>query len=173
VFNEWLHPTFGKLLFSLSDVLVGILLRRLLMSSSTKRQLSSTPKVDLNGRESGLTRNEIILAMIWMLNPFPANISTRGSAESLLGLMVIATLYFALHRKWTRSALLLGMSIHWKIYPIIYMSSLIPFVGAEQDNLRPLGLKYWAKWCTNRQRLQFVVTTVSSFASLSALMYLV
>lgn len=106
-----------------------------------------------------------------MLNPLPANISTRGSAESLLGLMVIATLYCALHKKWNACAVFLGLSIHWKIYPIIYMSSLIPLVGAEFDS-HSTGIQYWLKWCTNRHRLAFVAMTSLSFTALSTLMYL-
>jgi phosphatidylinositol glycan class M len=122
--------------------------------------------------ESSLTPEEMVLALIWMLNPLPANISTRGSAESLLGLMVIATLYFALQRKWMLSAIFLGRSVHWKIYPIIYIASLVPFVGAEVDSLQTPGLQYWIKWCTNRQRLQFIAMAAASFTFLSAMMYL-
>ncbi|KIM21618.1 glycosyltransferase family 50 protein [Serendipita vermifera MAFF 305830] len=171
--NEWIHPTFGKILFSLSDVLIGILLRRLQTAPSkgSHTALRGSPSSKWIAR--GLNRDEIVLTVIWMLNPLPANISTRGSAESLLGLMVIATLYFALQKRWTLCATLLGLSIHWKIYPIIYLSSLIPLVGAEDDDFHQIGLQYWIKWCTNRKRLQFAATTIFSFGVLSALMYLI
>jgi GPI mannosyltransferase 1 subunit M len=178
--NELLHPTFGKLLFSIADILIGILIKQILASSSSKinpNPDTTAPKEP--GRSTGLTRDEIILATIWLLNPLPANISTRGSAESFLGLMVIATLYAAIKRNWDLCAVLLGLSVHWKIYPIIYAGSLLPFIGSVPEGIHPSGFNgtrswtyYGLKWIGNRQRLRFGLIMAISFTGLSAAMYL-
>ena len=34
------------------------------------------------------------VAVGWLLNPLVVNISTRGNAESIIGALVVATLYF-------------------------------------------------------------------------------
>lgn len=181
--NELVHTTFGKMLFSIADILIGILVKQILAFSSSKINPNpDTTPPKARGRSTGLTRDEIILATIWLLNPLPANISTRGSAESLLGLMVIATLYAAIKRNWDLCAVLLGLSVHWKIYPIIYAGSLLPFIGSVPERILPLGhsdfdnMRSWTyyclKWIGNRQRLRFGLIAATSFTGLSAAMYL-
>lgn len=109
------------------------------------------------------------------MNPFPANISTRGSAESILGLMVISTLYYAIKGRWTISAILLGLSIHWKIYPLIYLGSLVVPVGQLTDPSEDTACtklpSIW-RWLTNRERVKFLLTTVISFLALGGIMYI-
>jgi phosphatidylinositol glycan class M len=68
--------SFGKVLFAIGDIVAGCLIVLVLKSSnkmSTKRALK--------------------FASIWLLNPMVATISTRGSSEGLLGVMVIALLW--------------------------------------------------------------------------------
>ena len=123
----------------------------------------------------GLSRDELTLTAMWLLNPMPANISTRGSAESLLGTLVIATLALAVRRKWLACAVLLGASVHWKIYPLIYAGSLLPFVGVEIDVPPTLSRGRVGRilhWAINPQRLGFVATSATTFALLSGIMYM-
>jgi GPI mannosyltransferase 1 subunit M len=174
--NEFVHPTFGKLLFSIADILIGILVKQILAFSSSKINPNPDTPPKEPGRSIGLTRDEIILATIWLLNPLPANISTRGSAESLLGLMVTATLYAAIKRNWDLCAVFLGLSVHWKIYPVIYAGSLLPLIGSVPEGMLPDSMHSWMyyglKWIGNRQRLRFGLITAISFTGLSAAMYL-
>lgn len=163
--NEWLHPAFGKVIFSLADIGIGLLSKQLLVATSSKwRQKEHT--------YWGLSRDELILAGIWLLNPMPANISTRGSAESLLGILVILTLALAVQRKWVSCAILLGASIHWKIYPLIYVGSLLPLVGAEIDTPSRTRVGGFPNWVLNPQRLRFVAVSAATFALLSGAMYM-
>ncbi|KAK0483711.1 glycosyltransferase family 50 protein [Armillaria novae-zelandiae] len=92
--NEWIHPSFGKYLFAACDIINGLLIHRL----------------------TGATR----YSALHMLNPMVFSISTRGSSESVLSLLVLLTLYAALTDRWKAAAVMLGVSTHWKIYPGIY-----------------------------------------------------
>lgn len=176
--NEWLHPTFGKLLFATADIFIGILVKRMLSSSSRIIEPTSSAKSE---EPLGLTRDEIILMAIWLINPLPANISTRGSAESLLGLMVMAMLYAALQKRWDMCAVLLGLSVHWKIYPIIYVGSLIVCVGSKVEKLKRKDqslysamrnwIYYALRWLVDRQRIRFGLISASIFFFLSSEMY--
>jgi GPI mannosyltransferase 1 subunit M len=58
--------------------------------------------------------------MIWTLNPFVAVISTRGNAESVLSVLVIGTLYLIERKQLVLAAITFGISVHFKVYPIIY-----------------------------------------------------
>lgn len=122
--NEWVHPAFGKVLFALADLVVGCLLYRLLVR---RRKDASTTS-------SSYAANAV--AAIWLLNPIIANISTRGSSESIVGAVVVSTLALAVQGKWDAAAVLFGLAVHVKIFPFMYGSSLIAaIVGAR--NAKP------------------------------------
>lgn len=100
-------PQFGKILFSLFDVLGGYVIYSIL-SPNVDRQLCS---------------------LLWLYNPFIAIISTRGSCESLICTLVIATIFLISKKYHSYAGLLYGLVIHFKIYPIIYALSF--FLGKE------------------------------------------
>ncbi|GAA5902874.1 glycosylphosphatidylinositol-alpha 1,4 mannosyltransferase I [Sporobolomyces salmoneus] len=106
--NRLFFPSFGKLLFATSDLVVAILLYRLM------RRRGSTPTSASN-----------TVALTWLLNPMIANISTRGSSESIIGLLVVGTLSFAERRQWDKAAMGYGVAVHFKIFPVIYGSSFL------------------------------------------------
>jgi phosphatidylinositol glycan class M len=54
-----------------------------------------------------------------------ANISTRGSSESLVGALVVGVLGLAEGRRWNLAAVVYGMAVHFKIFPVIYGTSLL------------------------------------------------
>lgn len=59
-------------------------------------------------------------AVIHLLNPLVFSILTRGEPESVLALFVLGALHMVLKRRWDTCAVLLGVSTHQKIYPIVY-----------------------------------------------------
>jgi phosphatidylinositol glycan class M len=147
--NEFIHPAFGKVLFSVADVFIPVVLRQVLPQSHAW------------------------LAVLWLFNPIPANIATRGSAESVLGLLVCATLLAANKQRWCAAAVLLGVSVHFKIYPFIYGFSLL---FAIDDHLslskEPTIARYWMGWVTHKQRIHIFLRSVTTFLILSGAMYL-
>ncbi|KAM9775420.1 GPI mannosyltransferase 1 isoform 2-T2 [Syngnathus typhle] len=72
--NIYIHMVFGKLFFIVCDVLSGVLIYKILclrgLNSETARRVCS----------------------LWLLNPLPMGVSSRGNAESILTALVLATL---------------------------------------------------------------------------------
>lgn len=98
---------FGKLLFLLSDLLVGKVIERL---------------IGRNGRS---------YAAGWLLNPLVINVSTRGSSDTLCALLIVATLYCLKCRKTALAGLCYGLAVHFRIYPIIYAVSFFLSLSKE------------------------------------------
>lgn len=102
--NHWLHCYhFSKMTFIASDIITGISIIKLLISCQV------SPK-----------KANLYTAAIWLLNPLVITISTRGNCETLLCLLIITTFYFLYRGKLILSGSIYGLSVHFKIYPIIY-----------------------------------------------------
>ncbi|CAG8618896.1 11549_t:CDS:2 [Gigaspora rosea] len=68
--NIYIHKSFGKLVFILADIVVGVLIHKILCLRGLNEQKA------------------VNYSALWLLNPIVASISTRGNAESLLGAMI-------------------------------------------------------------------------------------
>lgn len=104
---------FGKALFAVADIVAGWLIVLLL-------------------REKLGTVRALKYASIWLLNPMVATISTRGSSEGLLGVMSVALLWAVTRRKVILAGTLLGLGVHFKIYPFIFGPSIIWWMDEDQ-----------------------------------------
>lgn len=144
--NEWAHPAFGKILFCCADLLVGVLLYRLLI-----------------GKKTAATRSTNAVAAIWLLNPIIANISTRGSSESVVGAIVVTTLSLAERDRWDAAALVFGLAVHVKIFPFMYGSSLIATLVSRARNRRTAVVSL----------LRFGALSFAAFMALNTICYLV
>ncbi|KAL1944684.1 hypothetical protein VTO73DRAFT_3114 [Trametes versicolor] len=175
--NEWLHPSFGKLLFAGCDILAGLLMYELLVSfilPRTRRRSSPvqaeknpppTPHADADSTSQLAT----FLVSLHLLNPLVFTISTRGSSESVLSLFVLATLYYALKNRWDVSAVLLGLSTHWKIYPFIYGVACLGVIGSQGAVGR--GWQGICSTLVNGRTIRFGVISATTFLALGAVMY--
>ncbi|KAK0557679.1 GPI mannosyltransferase 1 [Tilletia horrida] len=96
-------PEFGKWVFAGADVLCGILMWVVL--EQRHRQRTRTRRRTLQGIEfqSEGTYWSWYPTLLWLLNPFPAQISTRGSSESILGVFVLLFLVSFLNTNPERS----------------------------------------------------------------------
>ncbi|KAH7340206.1 glycosyltransferase family 50 protein [Rhizoctonia solani] len=164
--GSW-HPAFGKIIFALCDLLVGFILYRI--ATRTTRQDKSNAAATKSapiGHDVSKTQKSTILLIgaLWLLNPMVANISTRGSAESVLGAMIITTLSLILADRLDWAALMFGLSVHFKIYPIIYSASILAWI----DKQEPLQFSWNS---LTRQRLRFALLSALSFFLLGGLMY--
>jgi GPI mannosyltransferase 1 subunit M len=116
-----------------------------------------------------------------MHSPYPIviGISTQGSLESVLSLFVLLTLFCALRGLCDTAAVLLGVSAHWKIYPIIYGVSCIGVIATEHQHgrrkARARGMSpriiQWIDVFVNAKTVKFVVISAGTFLTLGALMY--
>lgn len=115
--NSGLWFSFGKVVFAAGDIVAGwlmVLVLRSSMGMPTERALK--------------------FASIWLLNPMVATISTRGSSEGLLGVMVMALLWAVMRRRVRTAGVLLGLAVHFKIYPFIYAPSILWYLDDGEDS---------------------------------------
>ncbi|OCB89830.1 glycosyltransferase family 50 protein [Sanghuangporus baumii] len=166
--NIFLHPTFGKYLFSACDILVGVLIYKLLLATV----LPNTSPGSTNAERE---RQATFYASLHLLNPMVFSISTRGSSESTLGALVIGTLYLAMRpgksqRDWDKTAIMLGIATHWKIYPLIYGVSLVSVMAFESGS--GYSFKSWSRNLASRQAIRFTIISAGTFMLLNGIMYL-
>ncbi|KAL8703837.1 MAG: hypothetical protein Q9201_002987 [Fulgogasparrea decipioides] len=161
--------SFGKVLFAFSDVVAGWLMVLVLQSA---------------GQGAMTNERALKLATTWLLNPMVANISTRGSSEGLLGVIVVALLWAVTRRQIIVAGVLLGLSVHLKIYPFIYGPSIVWYLESSRPpapvekhspSLPPTTDKQ-ASFNSilnffNRSRIILCISSLATFAALNALMY--
>ncbi|KAK7732501.1 GPI mannosyltransferase 1 [Cytospora paraplurivora] len=124
--SPWLRVayfSFGKVLFALADLVAGWLIVKVLTRS--RPGSGGAMSADRARR----------FAAIWLLNPMVATISTRGSSEGLLAVLVMALLYAVLSRRVTLAGVLLGLGVHFKIYPFIYAPAIVWWM--DDENMPP------------------------------------
>jgi len=137
---------FGKIIFSLADVMCGYIIVVL-------RRNSRRSSVEANAGDSLLSHG-LVDSLWWLYNPLPINICTRGSAESLVVLLpVLAAVFIANSTSrpvWLRACLagiVHGIGIHAKLYPVIYTVSFMAcFSRQQQQTERPGSNKLW-RYC--------------------------
>lgn len=153
----------GKVLFAAADLVAGWLLERVLARSM----------------DAAAARK---YAAIWLLNPMVATISTRGSSEGLLGVLVMALLSAVLSRRIALAGWLLGFSVHFKIYPFIYAPAIVWWMDRERmagsvSTKRSAAVKEENTWLARLSafitpaRLQLAVTSLATFLGLNVIMY--
>ncbi|KAI5289770.1 GPI mannosyltransferase 1 [Ascosphaera acerosa] len=149
---------FGKAVFAAADLVAGWVLVKVLRKRAQP------------------DRAVLKYAAIWLLNPMVAVISTRGSSEGLLGVLVSALLWAVLERRVGLAGVLLGLGVHLKIYPMIYGPSILWALdeGCRSETLAPALAASPAKLLVkllNRSRVTVLVTSLATFALLNAAMY--
>lgn len=174
---------FGKIIFAAADLVAGWLIERVLTMRSGPGPASS----GVGGMDPAAARK---FAAVWLLNPMVATISTRGSSEGLLGVLVMALLWAVLSRRITLAGLLLGFGVHFKIYPFIYAPAIVWWMDdeklgrlppakkaggsteAESDrpNASALSITNLVKFLTPA-RIQLALVSLAAFFGLNFLMF--
>ena len=147
--TAWWFP-FGKVLFSVADVLAGAILYTIL----AKPRLDPTKTME--------TPRALRYTSIWLLNPLVVNISTRGSAEGLLGLLAVLLIWSVRNRRVKLAGFLLGLATHFKIYPFIYGVTVVIWL----DRAMPVLLEtpeHMVKTMFTRARCMFGLIAFSTF----------
>jgi GPI mannosyltransferase 1 subunit M len=154
----WFH--FGKILFALGDVVAGLFTYRILCDV----YMMPKPKA-------------LKFTSIWLLNPMVAQISTRGSSEGFLGMIIMALLWSITQKRIPLAGAILGFAVHFKIYPFIYAVSMVWWLDDEQNvSLRDTeneetGLfTQLVKFC-NESRVLLGLYSAVTFLVLNGLMY--
>uniref|UniRef100_A0A7S1KRH2 GPI mannosyltransferase 1 n=1 Tax=Percolomonas cosmopolitus TaxID=63605 RepID=A0A7S1KRH2_9EUKA len=97
-----------------------------------------------------------VLSLTTLFNPIVFNISTRGNADQLVLALVLAALYMFHRRRYMTCALLYGLSVHFKIYPIIYAP--VFYLAIADRKFNPSGRVYPAKsiWAKLRRTITLI-----------------
>ena len=104
------------------------------LDAGRKNAVSASTTISEDDEDDRVGRRATLLVALHLLNPIVIGISTRGSSESILTLLVLLTLFCALRGWWDWTAVLLGLSTHWKIYPVIYGVSCVGVIGMEYQH---------------------------------------
>jgi phosphatidylinositol glycan class M len=131
------HRVAGKLIFCAADIGVALVIAALLQDHSAGDRAWAVA--------------------IWLLNPLVVNVSTRGNAESVVALCVLAALLLLRRGRLDAAALVYALAIHVKIYPILFALAL--FLGVGEWN--------WRDW----RRVRFGVVTLVALVALTAALY--
>jgi GPI mannosyltransferase 1 subunit M len=111
---------FGKVIFAAGDIVAGYLIYQILRTTQ------------------GLSKDRALkFASIWLLNPMVAQISTRGSSEGLVCMVVISLLWAVVGGRNKLAGCLLGFAVHFKIYPFIYATSIIWWLDQRKTKADP------------------------------------
>ncbi|KAI3451235.1 hypothetical protein Pfo_007900 [Paulownia fortunei] len=105
--NSFLHQSWGKFLFSASDLLVGLLIHRILKLRGVPEKLCTYS------------------TMVWLFNPFTFTIGTRGNCEPIVCSMILWIIICLMNDHLLQAAFWYGLVVHLRIYPIIYALPII------------------------------------------------
>ncbi|CDU16972.1 GPI mannosyltransferase 1, putative [Plasmodium yoelii] len=114
--NFIINFSFGKFLFSSIDFLVSIIIIKIIKIKYPEN------------------KNYILYASLWLLNPLVITISIRGNADCIPCLLVLLTVFFIYQKKIYVSAFFYGLSVNFKIYPIIYSLPLMLYLNKNYLN---------------------------------------
>ena len=158
--NHQVFFSFGKVLFVLCDLVVGLIIYFILIAR-------------------GVQRTKVTFSVsLWLLNPLTATVSSRGNAESILAVLVLLTLYFIISRQIFAAGVSFGLAVHLKIFPIIYSLPLYLFINedySESDESlgtsRPRQLGFFQAFF-NPLRLKFALISAVTFVATTGYYYL-
>ena len=155
--NIHIGMLFGKTLFIVCDVFAGYLIYRIVLLKHCHQKLA------------------LLCAQLWWFNPLPMAVSSRGNAESIMAMLVLATLYCAAHtsfRSQIAAYVLYALSVHLKIYPVTYALPIyLSLIGDTSKRLCVFSRCLHIDVLLNRKRIMFIVTSALTFLLLALLCY--
>ncbi|XP_050518429.1 GPI mannosyltransferase 1 [Diabrotica virgifera virgifera] len=105
-------------------------------NGKNRKKLRQSNKQHLNVTKAELeSKNYIDLMsdtamMVWLYNPMTIAIGTRGNCDTLAGFLVLLTLYFLQCKRYIfLTGIIHGISIHFRLYPIIYSLTYFMFLS--------------------------------------------
>ncbi|QUC17445.1 uncharacterized protein UV8b_01686 [Ustilaginoidea virens] len=120
-------------------------------------------------------------AALWLWNPMVAAISARGSCEGLLGVLTAALVWAVEARRVGLAGAVLGLAVHFKIYPFIWAGAVVwwmdrermggPRAGPAAAPEEPASLGALVRGFVSPDRMKLAAVSLATFMGLNALMY--
>ncbi len=118
----------------------------------------------------------MLYVAFWIYNPVTVGMSTRGSNDNIIVTLVFASIYFMLKRQYVTAGIIYGLSVHFKIYPIIYCFVFYFFIDCDRSLLaagKPIAAITSKKGFFTRDRLVFTAASAGTFIGFTALFYVI
>ena len=162
--NNIIHPLAGKIVFCLCDIAMGLIFWKIV-----DHQREQLPP-DVKSR----TWKTITFVSCWIFNPMIVAMPTRGSNDNIISLLIFIALYFLLKKRYVLAGLSYGLSVHFKIYPVIYSFAFYFFIDMDRS-LISKGQTIKAIFTKNgfftRDRIVFTLISASTFIFLTYFFY--
>jgi phosphatidylinositol glycan class M len=104
--NELVGLWWGKAVFSAAGILSGILIYK-------------------------LTNRSVVYASLWLFSPLTINISSRGSSDSLIILLILLVCYELQRGRLGVAAVWYGLSVHLRIFPIFFLIPIVLYLDKK------------------------------------------
>lgn len=153
--NNYIHPVSGKIVFCLCDIVMSMILWRIFDTINPTKKHQTAYYVGF-----------------WSFNPLTIILSTRGSNDNLISLIMFIGLYYLLKRQYVLAAFFYGLSVHFKIYPIIYSIPLYLYIDCDHKLIQ--AGKRWEAFkntLISRNKLVFTFVSASTFLGFTYLFY--
>ncbi|KAK1279281.1 GPI mannosyltransferase 1 [Acorus gramineus] len=158
--NSVVHPSWGKLIFSAADLLVGVFVNSILKLRGVPEHL------------------RIFSVASWLFNPFTFTIGTRGNCEPIVCAVVLWIIICLMKGKILQAAFWYGFVVHFRIYPIIYSLPILLVLSA--DNIQPDRKPVLMSWVQKQQKssrssskrtIKISVSVVLNFATRQRILF--
>lgn len=152
--NVLMMKIFGKLMFISFDLATGYLIYKILSLIRGARVTEDFA---------------VTAANIWLYNPLPLVISTRGSSDSIMTTLVLLVLFYLAKDKCIPAGLTYGFAVHFKLYPIIYSPAIYWYLNSKTSSKSLFSLSSINPF--TRKRLTFFICALSTFMFTTLLSY--
>lgn len=142
--NVLLHRCWGKILFSLADLMVGKCLHSIISQNGVP------------------TNQSLRYAALWLLNPLSINVSTRGSFDAITSALVLGATSGLVGGSIFWPAIAFGVVVHLRVYPIIYAPAFALYISRSSFERRGGGIGGWAVWRNVLSRLPLLFALLSA-----------
>ncbi|XP_044767029.1 GPI mannosyltransferase 1 [Coccinella septempunctata] len=142
--NILVSSLFGKFLFSVIDLFVGLLIRKIILYNiqeyyefmqKNKFYLKMRSKYIKNISENDQNFCNITIAantgmVVWLYNPLTIAIATRGNCDSIAGFLVLSSILCIQCKKmYFLAGVMHGLAIHFRLYPIFYSLTFFMYLS--------------------------------------------
>ncbi|CAH8362386.1 unnamed protein product [Eruca vesicaria subsp. sativa] len=144
--NTIIHRSWGKFIFSASDLLVGLFIRKILKQRKVSEKVCT------------------VSVMVWLLNPFTFTIGTRGNCEPIVCAMILWIIISLMKGNLSQAAFWYGLVVHFRVYPIIYALPIILVLDSKifRSDHKPPPLEDWNTGQVNTEKKTFNLKSLFS-----------